>query len=204
MQLDYDSLTEVFSTSSLSKLEIKADETHLIGANLRVDKDLAVLGQGVSYGGQNFYALEWARAPGSFLSVRINDGAIDFPVGHASDARMKFKIEASTYDCLPTILAMPLHSFKWKGSQGEEDKDAPTVSLGLVAQEVYKLFPDGANVGDGVGDKLGNIWTINTTSLIALLFGGLKQLYGEIEKLRNGLAAQGAAIRSMNGGSNDD
>lgn len=127
------------------------------------------------YSTTNWIKFAWN---GTLVNVIVdNGGAIYALANAASDRRMKDEIAPSTYDCLDTVLQIPVRKFKWR-------EDAKPVRAGLIAQEIAEIFPEGVMPGDDDEDHLGRIWQLEQNVLIAALIGAVQQLHAEIETLK--------------------
>ena len=105
--------------------------------------------------------------PGTYkLRVEGNVAATAFY--YTSDAGLKKNIEPLS-DSLEKILSLQGASFNWK------DSDEP--SIGLIAQEVEKIFPEA--VSGSEGEK-----TIDYAKLIAPMIEAIKEQQKEIEALK--------------------
>jgi len=97
----------------------------------------------------------------------------------------------STLDCLATVRALPLHEYRWQAHDDPWDLTNPTPHpdlkrVGMIAQRVYEIFPEGVMKGDDHTDHMGLIWNIDQNNMIALLVGALQQLTTRVVTLENG------------------
>jgi hypothetical protein len=133
---------------------------------------------GIQYTG-NYTTTNWIKFAwnGTLVNVIVDNGGAIYSLANASDRRMKDEIAPSTYDCLDTVLQIPVRKFKWR-------EDAKPVRAGLIAQEIAEIFPEGVMAGDDDEDHLGRVWQLEQNVLIAALIGAVQQLHAEIETLK--------------------
>ncbi len=105
--------------------------------------------------------------PGSY-KLRVNGSVAATAFYYTSDVGLKKNIEPLS-DSLEKILSLQGASFNWK------DSDEP--SIGLIAQEVEKIFPEA--VSGSEGEK-----TIDYAKLIAPMIEAIKEQQKEIEALK--------------------
>lgn len=143
----------------------------------------------VAYGSANLIAFGWATVPGypDSVAVIIDSGGAVYPIASASDERMKHDLAPSSYDCLATLLELPLAQYRWSDvanpwSLGGRRRrsDAPLKRVGLIAQHVHKVFSEGVIPGDNYRDHLGRVWTLDQNNMIALLIGAVQQLTARV------------------------
>jgi hypothetical protein len=104
---------------------------------------------------------------------------------------MKADIAPSKLDCLGTVGKLSLKEYRWRDladlSQSWQKMqplaDTPLKRVGLIAQEVVEVFPDGVTQGDTTADKLGHVWNLEVNTMISLLVGAVQQLTKRVEEL---------------------
>jgi hypothetical protein len=149
--------------------------------------------------GTNGFNFRW---DGSNILGRV-DNSVELPISnYASDERIKADLAPSTFDCLDAIRKTPLFQFRFRKGMGGEDakqiftaepqQGLPVIPIGFVAQKQYEVFPESVVKGD---DEMGagpegstQLWTMNNNTLIATLFGAVKELIARIEVLETALA----------------
>jgi Chaperone of endosialidase len=148
---------------------------------------------GIQYSGPsstaNWFKFGYSNIVAGLVSVAVDNGGAAYALANASDCRMKDEIAPSTYDCLDAVLKMPIRQFKWRKMADPTDltalpaEDAKLVRAGVVAQELYEIFPEGVIAGDDTTDKLGQVWQLEQNVLIAALIGSVQQLHARQEEL---------------------
>ncbi len=110
-----------------------------------------------------------------------------------SDGRLKTGIEALV-DSLDKVLALRGVSYQWKDGTEEAGAEGSLrkTHIGLIAQEVEKIFPFLVDTDKITGKK-----TVNYVGLIAPLIESVKTLKAENEMLKAQLAQQAAMMQSM-------
>ena len=127
-----------------------------------------------------------------------------------SDARLKTDIAPSTLDCLAAVRQMPLYQFRLQPPEVPPSEPSPlmaqnsfppihlprnrragsVIPVGLVAQELYKVFPAGVDKGDdGEGDsdpKNRFVWSLDEAVMTAVLAGAVQQLAERMDDLDGG------------------
>jgi hypothetical protein len=162
---------------------------------MRIDSDytttprLSCRYPGVSYGTDDWIGFGWNNIVGGLASVTIDNGAW-YSLANASDARIKQDIAPTKLDCLETVLQLPLVEYRWRDlrnpnrlRKAKAKADAPLKRIGVIAQELNKIFPDIVWAGDSQDDYLGKMWQIDQNNFLALLTGAIQQLEREIESL---------------------
>jgi len=142
------------------------------------------------------------RWDGSNILGRV-DNAVELPISnYPSDERIKAEIAPSKFDCLEAIRKTPLFQFRFRKGRGgehsseiftaEPQQGLPIIPIGFVAQKQYEVFPESVMKGD---DEMGagpegstQLWTMNNNTLIATLYGAVKELVARIEVLETALA----------------
>jgi hypothetical protein len=145
-----------------------------------------------AYGSANVIAFGWGTYPAfpGHVAVSIDNGGAAYPIANASDARMKTDIAPSKFDALATINQIPLKEFRWidmsapdklKEARAHKKTSGSLKRIGVVAQDVAKVFPEGVVHGDDHEDKLGRVWTLDQNIMIAALIGAIQQLTTRLE-----------------------
>jgi len=154
----------------------------------------------VAYGSSNAIAFGWATIggyPGN-VAVSVDNGAAVMPLASAaSDVRLKSDIAPSSHDCLATVLQLPLHEYRWRTIPDPNNlraarvlDNAPRKRVGMIAQEIAKVFPEGVMEGDTFDRRLGLVWSLDTNNLLALAFGSIQQLTARIASLEAATATR--------------
>ena len=143
------------------------------GGNMTCGHDLTALGwyyggSGGAGGGAaqircwpcDWGAMSFALASGGYLFTSGDQGNSGFnytPNAGWSDARLKLNIRDSEIDALAILCAIPVRAFDWtsKGRELMPQDNGPSVSCGLVAQEVEELIPSAVNMVSVIGDFAG-------------------------------------------------
>jgi hypothetical protein len=168
------------------------------------DTTMKMYGMGIrypnaAYGSNNAFAFGWYTGPPAAtyagVSISVDNGAAWWPVANGSDARMKTDIAPSRLDALEVINKIQLREFRWidvsepsKLQKARADKKihGSLKRIGLVAQEVAKIFPEAVQPGDDHEDKLGAVWQIEQNIMIAALIGSVQQLTARVAELETG------------------
>jgi len=167
------------------------------GMQFNVNNWMTVYGLGISYltmayGSANWIAFGWGTYPGfpGHVAVSVDNGGAAYPISSASDARLKTNINNSTFDNLRMLNSISLKEFRWadishptKLKEAKENTNFDMKRVGVIAQQVYEIFPEGVVEGDDFEHKLGRVWTLDHNVMIAALIGGIQQLTERIEKL---------------------
>ncbi|ABE64559.1 hypothetical protein Nham_3856 [Nitrobacter hamburgensis X14] len=131
----------------------------------------------------NFYILGSDGSSGVYLS----QGATSWSA--SSDIRLKKNIE--TLRVLDRLDGYRAVQFNWKQS-GKHD-------LGVIAQELYKIFPEVVNKGSDSGtvEKMNDkgVWSVQYDKLGALALEAVKELKADNDNLRS---ANGSLQRQVN------
>jgi hypothetical protein len=157
-------------------------------------------GTGISFvnftgGGQHTSAFQWSSPNASVVNCSIDNGAAIQGFQPVSDARMKTNIADSTLDCLAMVGQLQIREFDWLD---HADLDTPLAErqalpdshepVGLIAQEVFDLFPSGVQAGDTTTDTIGVMWNLKANSMLALLIGAVQALTARLEVLEQASA----------------
>ncbi len=137
----------------------------------------------------NMYFLDAQQDNGAYM-VQDNNGWFSF-----SDARMKKNVQ--TYEVLDRIDNYRAVSFDWKNN-GKHD-------VGVIAQELYKVFPEIVDKGSDMGEinKIMDegAWAVRYDRLGALALQAVKELKTENDNLRAMFEAandnQAAALKAL-------
>ena len=160
-----------------------------------------------AYATANRFSFGWASVTAGYAAITIDQGAVAYSLANASDERMKEDISPSTLDCLATVQKLPLRQFRWKtfptttrASEGDGQpevavvdawrlkearaaKDARIEPVGMIAQEIHTIFPEGVRPGDDFEDHLGMVWDFDRNAMISLLIGAVQQLNARVAEL---------------------
>jgi Chaperone of endosialidase len=149
------------------------------------------------YGTQNSFVMAWNSPNAGVINISIDGGAVIHGVQPVSDARMKTDIAPSSLDCLGTVLALPLSEYHWLDVTDPADLQgatrstaAPLNRVGMIAQDVYEIFPEGVTPGDATTDKLGVVWALNHSNCMALAYGAIQQLAARVATLEAATATR--------------
>jgi hypothetical protein len=147
-------------------------------------------GNGVYYNAYSHWFAFWYANGPVFLRM---DGGNDLQLGSLSDERVKQDIAPSRFDCLKTILAVPLYEYRYKELPAQNDwsaemlrevraarQDAPLHQIGFVAQRLHEVFPDAAY---GWEEDV-KTWGVNVQTVVAALVGAMQQLAAEVADLK--------------------
>lgn len=107
-----------------------------------------------------------------------------------SDVRIKSNIETISYGLETITQLKPVSYF-----QHEQDADAEGISttekgentIGLIAQEVYKLIPEAVNKPE---DDSKQLWSMNYEKLIPVLIKSIQELQAEVDQLKKDIVRQ--------------
>lgn len=160
-------------------------------ANIVLNGPSGISYSGVNGGSANYIGFGFATVISGKVTVSVDDGALKYALADAaSDARMKTDIAPSSYNGLAAIQAIPLHEFRWLDiadpgnlADAAARADAPLVPVGMVAQEVHKIFPEAVVAGDETTEALGQIWQLDYGVLLAAMVGAVQQLAARVEAL---------------------
>lgn len=139
-------------------------------------------------------AMSYAMSQGYF-EVSPDQGVSGFvlqPVTSWSDARLKLNIRDSEINALAILCAIPVRAFDWtpKGRELMPQDNGPSVSCGLVAQEVEELIPSAVNMVPVIGDFASEgMRCLASEQLHAYYIRAIQQLNDRIEELEVRLAA---------------
>lgn len=149
---------------------IDSDDNKIIVSKLQLGKKWLLSGVGDHFGNDNYLRLMDAtdrKLYGFFAAYRLwsMDGNV-----HGSDITNKKDIEILE-NSLEKIMLLRGVRFRWIDSVNEQD-----FRIGLIAQEVEKVFPEVVSIGPG-GKK-----GINYSALIAPLINSIQEQFRIIEK----------------------
>jgi Chaperone of endosialidase len=164
------------------------------GGGLQADST----GLATSLGGTNRFAFHWNS---SYVYVNVDNATGWLQLTGQSDERAKEDIAPSVFDCLATIIKLPIHQFRWKPTQKPQDSPirdlgdkrtratrdgrSPLIPIGFVAQQLHKVFPEGVQKGDdGEADPSQRFnWNVDVNTILATLTGAIQQLSAKVEAL---------------------
>jgi hypothetical protein len=144
-----------------------------------------------AYSNAHVFLFGWQSLNTGLVTVSVDNGGAAYSIANASDARLKGDIAASRHDCLATVQALAVRQFRWKTVDDTwglakarllPDRE-PIKRVGLVAQEVHEVFPEGVLEGDDFEDHLGRVWGLDPNNMIALLVGATQQMAARLAKL---------------------
>jgi hypothetical protein len=142
---------------------------------------------GVPGGNGHAFSFGWSWNASNLASICIDGGAVVYDLANASDERMKFSIAPASFDCLDALRKLPLHEYRWRDisdptdlRHAREPADARRVRVGMIAQRIAEIFPEGVRQGDDSEDRLGQVWQIDQNTLLALLIGAVQQLAAQM------------------------
>jgi hypothetical protein len=129
----------------------------------------------------------WSNVVGSLATISIDNGGAVYAMANASDERLKMDIEPSTLDGLETVNRIPLVAFDWLDvdepwalkqarTRGRKSPITGRARVGVIAQQVREVFPEGVHAGDDFDDHLGRVWALDQNAMIALLVKSVQQL----------------------------
>ena len=99
-----------------------------------------------------------------------------------SDERIKNDLEsANVARCVEIIQNLDLKRFAWNFPDGFQPND--THSLGWIAQDVERIFPNSVDTGPAYGFE--DFKTLNTDQLIKVMWGALKKLRADLKSQRS-------------------
>lgn len=119
-------------------------------------------------------------------SITYNGSGVAYNVN--SDFRLKENIRASQYG-LSTIKQMEVYDYNFKTNK---EKD---ISTGLMAQELYKLYPQAVKVGSE--DVKTDPWMVDYSKLAPVLIKAVQELSGKIETLEQALQEKNQQITEL-------
>jgi len=149
-----------------------------------------------SWSTNNTFLFGWTTFVSGLAHISVDNGGAIYALANASDERLKLDIQPSTFDALATVNRIPLVEFDWLDMDGNDTwglKQARTkgirsklnakARIGVVAQQLNEVFPEGVHRGDDFDDHLGRVWGLDQNVMIALLLGAVQQLTGRITEL---------------------
>jgi hypothetical protein len=166
------------------------------------------------YGSSNQIGFGWGTYTAGYVTVSVDGGGAVYPIASASDSRMKQDITLSKFDCLATLEKLPLAEYRWRDyprsrlDRGTDEAAARAghelpdfadpwrlreaksrlnthlTKVGLIAQQVAKIFPDGVIQGDNFDDHLGRVWCLDQNNMLALCVGAIQQLNKDVRELK--------------------
>ncbi len=158
--------------------------------------NLVILTGGNNAGAETGTHIQFQRADGTVIGSIAQNAATTVAYNTTSDARLKENITDTHYD-LNTVLALKIHDYDYLADPNH------TQLTGLIAQELYTLYPGAVTVGtDAVDDqgRLTNPWSIDYGKLTPLLAKGLQDLNGKVDALDAKVNAQQVSQGVFNGG----
>jgi hypothetical protein len=142
------------------------------------------------YSSGNYFLFGWSTVVSGLATVVVDNGNVAYSIGNGSDRRLKHDIAPSTFDCLSTVMEIPLRQYRWKevDDPGKlpEARDNPRSRLtrvGMVAQEILRILPEGVREGSDFADKIGVMWDLDRNVMVSLLVGAVQQLTARVAEL---------------------
>jgi hypothetical protein len=143
--------------------------------------------QSGAYATSSYILFGWSNVVGSLATISIDNGGAVYAMANASDERLKMDIEPSTLDGLETVNRIPLVAFDWLDvdepwalkqarTRGRKSPITGRARVGVIAQQVREVFPEGVHAGDDFDDHLGRVWALDQNAMIALLVKSVQQL----------------------------
>jgi hypothetical protein len=143
--------------------------------------------QSGAYATSSYILFGWSNVVGSLATISIDNGGAVYAMANASDERLKMDIEPSTLDGLETDNRIPLGAFDWLDvdepwalkqarTRGRKSPITGRARVGVIAQQVREVFPEGVHAGDDFDDHLGRVWALDQNAMIALLVKSVQQL----------------------------
>ena len=105
-----------------------------------------------------------------------------------SDQRIKTDIESANLQmCYDTVKSIDLKYFKWNFPTDSNVVPDDKHSLGFIAQEIQKVFPNAVSESNSYGYT--DFLSLNTDQILKAMYGALKQTMADKEALEQRLAA---------------
>jgi hypothetical protein len=144
-----------------------------------------------AYSTGNQFAFGWSSVVSGYATITIDNGGAVYALASTSDLRVKQDIAPSRLDCLKLVKSLSLVEYRrrdiadpWKLREARAKNEAPLIRVGMIAQQIAKLFPEGVIEGDDFDDHLGRVWGLDHNNLIALLLGAVQEMAREVEALK--------------------
>lgn len=113
-----------------------------------------------------------------------------------SDQRIKTDIQsANLQTCYDTVKSIDLKYFKWNFPESSNVTVDDQHSLGFIAQEVQKVFPNAVSESNSYGYT--DFLSLNTDQILKAMYGALKQTMADKERLEQSLISATANISSL-------
>ena len=122
---------------------------------------------------------------GGVGSIRYN-GAAGVTFNTTSDQRLKENIHASKFG-LEALKAVKVYDYNFKADSQK------TVSTGVLAQELHKVYPQAVTVGGA--DAKANPWQVDYSKLVPMLIKSVQELSQDVESLKNEKAQLTAELK---------
>ena len=101
-----------------------------------------------------------------------------------SDRRLKTDIEVADYDtCYDNMKAIDLVRFAWDSNIPAYAHVGDRHKLGWIAQDVQPVFPNAVSVRE-FEHGMSNVLNLNTDQIYAMMYGAIRKLQDEVEKLK--------------------
>ncbi|MFC3199633.1 tail fiber domain-containing protein [Parapedobacter deserti] len=118
--------------------------------------------------------------------VQYNGSGVTYQT--TSDVRLKENIRVSQYG-LSTVSQMKVYDYNFKASKEK------TISTGLIAQELYELYPQAVSVGGE--DAKANPWMVDYSKLSPVLIKAVQELNKKIETMEQALQEKNRQIAEL-------
>lgn len=113
-----------------------------------------------------------------------------------SDQRIKTDIESANLQmCYDTVKSIDLKYFKWNFPADSNVVLDDKHSLGFIAQEIQKVFPNAVSESNSYGYT--DFLSLNTDQILKAMYGALKQTMADKEALEQSLATATANFSSL-------
>ena len=105
-----------------------------------------------------------------------------------SDQRIKTDIESANLQmCYDTVKSIDLKYFKWNFPTDSNVVPDDKHSLGFIAQEIQKVFPNAVSESNSYGYT--DFLSLNTDQILKAMYGALKQTMADKEALEQSLSS---------------
>lgn len=116
----------------------------------------------------------------------ITHSAVGIQYNTTSDARLKENIRATKFG-LEALKAVKVYDYNFKADARK------TLSTGVLAQELYKIYPQAVRVGGA--DAKTAPWVVDYSKLIPVLVKSVQELSQEVEALKSEKAQLSAELK---------
>jgi hypothetical protein len=188
-------ILNVNSTLNVTGSIVITSSSYLINLNngVQISPVYGILfSSAIAYCTSTWFAFGWGAVIGGYPNVNVQNGAAVFTFAAYSDQRMKQDIAPSKLDCLATVKSLPLVEYRRRDipdpaalREAHAKDGEPLNRVGMIAQQIAKLFPEGVTEGDDFDDRLGRVWGLDQNNMLALLVGAVQQLAREVEGMKH-------------------